>query len=78
MVNMKILAILPLLTLSSCSSLTPAEQAVVTRLSDKALAVGEAKLDQWLGLPPAAVVVPNASPVGAVAPAGIAVKPSGK
>lgn len=73
--DMKLILMIPVLALASCSSLTPAEQAVAKRLEDKALAVGESKLDAWLGLPPAAAVVPNAAPVGATP---VAVKASGK
>lgn len=59
--------------LPSCEAfnkLTPEQQARLTaagsRLFDKALMLGEARLDKALGLPPQTVVVPI--------PAGVAVK----
>jgi hypothetical protein len=62
----RILLILSLACLPSCENLSPAQRARLSsaadRILDKALMLGEKKLDAALGIPPAAIIVPS-SPV---------------
>jgi hypothetical protein len=70
----RILLILSLACLPSCENLSPAQRARLSsaadRILDKALMLGESRLDKALGLPPAATVIPI--------PAGVAVTAPGK